>query len=133
VNVLASSSRVVQRSIRPIATPAIVAWTPLLYISPQITRASGTYTYQPRTPLRSSSQKTARPTAGPAERREVEVLGEEDRDDQDREEVVDDGEREQEGAQGARQGRADDGEDGEREGDVGGGRHGPALRASRRR
>lgn len=37
-----SSSRVVQRSIRPIATPAMVAWTPLLYISAQITSASGT-------------------------------------------------------------------------------------------
>lgn len=38
---------------------------PLLYIRPQITRASGTYTYQPRTPLRSSSQKTPRPTTAP--------------------------------------------------------------------
>lgn len=47
------------------ATPAMVAWTPLLYISAQITSASGTYTYHPRTPFRSSSQKTARPTAAP--------------------------------------------------------------------
>lgn len=62
-----SPSRLVQRSIRPIATPAMVAWTPLLYISPQMTRASGTYTYQPRTSLRSSSQNTASPiTASPS-------------------------------------------------------------------
>lgn len=37
-----SPSRRVQRSIRPMATPAMVAWMPLLYISPQMTRASGT-------------------------------------------------------------------------------------------
>lgn len=43
----------------------MVAWTPLLYMRAQITRPSGTYTYQPRTPLRSSSQKTARPTTAP--------------------------------------------------------------------
>ncbi len=43
----------------------MVAWTPLLYISPQITTASGTYTYQPRTRLRSSSQKTTRPATAP--------------------------------------------------------------------
>ena len=60
-----SPSRRVQRSISPIATPAMVAWTPLLYISAQMTSASGTYTYQPRTPLRSSSQKTARPATAP--------------------------------------------------------------------
>lgn len=60
-----SPSRVVQRSIRPMETPAIVAWTPLLYISAQMTRASGTYTYQPRTPLRSSSQKRTRPATAP--------------------------------------------------------------------
>ncbi len=64
---------------------------------------------------------------GEAERDEVELRGEEDRDDQDREEVVDDGEGEQERAQRGRQRRADDREDGEREGDVGGGRHRPAA------
>lgn len=48
------------------ATPAMVAWMPLLYIRPQTTSASGTYTYQPCTPLRSSSQKRPRPTKAPA-------------------------------------------------------------------
>ena len=60
-----------QRSISPIATPAIVACTPLSCISAQITSASGTYTYQPRTRLRSSSQKTTRPGDGEAERRQI--------------------------------------------------------------
>lgn len=47
------------------ATPAMVEWTPLLYISPQMTRASGTYTYQPRTRLRSRNQKRTSPTRAP--------------------------------------------------------------------
>lgn len=64
---------------------------------------------------------------GQAERQKVDLRGEEDRDDQDREEVVDDGEGEQEGAQRGGQGCADHGEYGEREGDVGGGGDRPAL------
>lgn len=64
---------------------------------------------------------------GSTEGGEVDGLGEEDRDDQNREQVVDDGERQQEGAQGGRQRRPDDGEHGEREGDVGGGGHGPSA------
>lgn len=64
---------------------------------------------------------------GTAQRREVQLVGEEDGDDQDRKEIVDDGEGEQERAQRGGQRGADDREDGEREGDVGGGRYGPAL------
>ncbi len=65
-----------------------------------------------------------------AEGEEVDLAGEEHRDDQDGEEVVDDREGQQEGAQGRWQRGADDGEDGEREGDVGGGRDGPAVRGA---
>ncbi|CAM5503700.1 hypothetical protein SNARM312S_04695 [Streptomyces narbonensis] len=43
----------------------MVAWTPLLYMRPQMTRASGTYTYQPWTSLRRSSQKTTSPAIAP--------------------------------------------------------------------
>ena len=50
----------------------------------------------------------------------------EHRDDEDRAEVVDDGQREQERAEGDRQLRAHHGEDGERERDVGGHRDAPA-------
>lgn len=64
---------------------------------------------------------------GADERDEVDVVGEEDRDDQDREEVVDDGERQQERTERGRQRGADDGEDGEREGDVSGCGDGPAV------
>ena len=61
------------------------------------------------------------------ERRDIEVGGVEDRDDGDRDEVVHDGEGEQEGAQARGQVGADDGEHGEREGDVGRRRDGPAA------
>ena len=46
------------------------------------------------------------------------MVGVEERDDDDREQVVDDGEREQEGPQRRRQERAQDGQDGQRERDV---------------
>ena len=64
------------------------------------------------------------------QRQQVEVGGVEDRDDGDREQVVDDGEGEQEGAQRRGQVRADHREHGQREGDVGGGRYRPAAQAS---
>lgn len=69
----------------------------------------------------------AEPDNGLAEGGEVDGVREEDRDDEDREQIVDDGEGEQEGAQGGRQGCADHGQYGEREGDVGGGGHGPST------
>ena len=62
-----------------------------------------------------------------AERGEVQIAGEEDGDDQDREEIVDDREGEQEGAQRGGQRGPDDREDGERERDIGGGGDGPAA------
>lgn len=61
-----------------------------------------------------------------AERQEVDVLGEEDRDDEDGEQVVDDCEGQQEGTQRCGERRTDDREDGQCERDVGGGGHGPA-------
>lgn len=64
---------------------------------------------------------------GPAECQEVDARGEEHRDDQDGEEVVDHGEREEEGPQCRRQRRTDHREDGEGERDVGGGGNGPAC------
>lgn len=67
---------------------------------------------------------------GSAQRPEVQVAGEEDRDDEDGAEVVDDGQGEQEGAQGGGEVGGDDGEDSECESDVGGHRHGPAVEAA---
>jgi hypothetical protein len=62
-----------------------------------------------------------------AQRPQVEVGGEEEGDDEDRAEVVQDGEREQERPQGRREMGADDGEHSEREGDVRGHRDRPAV------
>ncbi len=45
----------VQRSSRPMATPATVAWTPLSCISAQVTSASGRYRYQLRIRSRCSA------------------------------------------------------------------------------
>ena len=64
---------------------------------------------------------------------QVQVLGVEQRDHGDRQQVVDHGQGQQEGAQRGRQVGGDDGENGQREGDVGGGGDGPALRAGARR
>lgn len=56
---------------------------------------------------------------------EVEVVGEEEGDNEDADEVVDDGQGQQEHAQPLWQMRSDHGEDGDREGDVGGRRDRP--------
>ena len=63
---------------------------------------------------------------GDQQRHRVEFAREEERDDQNRDEVVDDGEREQQGTEPARQPLADQRQHAEREGDVGRGRDRPA-------
>jgi hypothetical protein len=63
---------------------------------------------------------------GQQQRPDGEVAGVEHGDDGDRDEVVDHGEGEQEDPQGAREVRADDGQDGHGEGDVRRGRDRPA-------
>ena len=63
-----------------------------------------------------------------AERNERDLIGVEDRDDADRDQVVDHRERQQKDAQRARQARSDEGQHGDRKRDVGGGRNRPAVR-----
>src|SRR5690606_36995178 len=62
-----------------------------------------------------------------AEEQEVQAPGEDDGDDDDPDEVVDDGEGEEEGAQRRREAAAEDAEQGDGEGDVGGHRHRPPV------
>ena len=71
-------------------------------------------------------------TSASASGSRLQGAGVEDRDDRDREQVVDHGEGEQERAQRGRQVGADHGQHGQRERDVGGGRDRPARPARRR-
>ena len=120
---------------RPSSTPATVAWMPEACTSAQVASASGSRSHQDviRRCTRTREQRRAAParaSSGPTSRSD----GVEDRDDRDGDEVVDDGEGQQEGPQRGRQVRADDGEHGQGERDVGGGRDGPApQRVARRR
>ena len=66
------------------------------------------------------------------ERGEIHVLGVEDRDDRDRADVVDDCNGEQQGLECHRNARTEQGQQAQREGDVGGGRDRPAAQILRR-
>ena len=90
-------------------------------------RATGVVTRRCWSSAHASTAATAT-----ASQTQVQVVGEEHRDDHDRDEVVDDGERQQERPQRGRQVGADDGQHRQRERDVGGGRDRPALGAVRR-
>ena len=78
-------------------------------------------------PLLHQQREECQRHQGAEQRQQVEVGGVEDRDDRDRDEVVDDGQRQQEGAHAAGQVGADDGQHRQREGDVGRGGDRPAL------
>ncbi|GAA3091602.1 hypothetical protein GCM10020254_40760 [Streptomyces goshikiensis] len=105
----------------------MVAWTPELYIRPPDDQGERNVDVPAVDALAEQEPEEDQAHDRAAEGQEVDLAGEEHRDDHDGEEVVDHGQGQQERPQGGRQRGADDREDGEREGDVGGGRDGPAV------
>ena len=83
------------------------------------------------TPRRLSSASAAMPTAGEHEGGERQRRRVEEGDDDDGAEIVDDGERQEEYLQRRRDAGAQQGQHADGEGDVGGGRNGPAAQRDR--
>ena len=111
----------------PSSTPATVACTPEACTSAQAAKASGMSRYQARIRFCTSTAKRASGTRASSSMARFEFVGVEERDDRDREEVVDHREGEQEGAESGREMGADHGEYRQREGDVGRGGDRPTV------
>ncbi len=113
-------------TVKPSSTPATVAWMPDACTSPQVRAARGMQ-HPPRADpaLHGPAEQRQRHHRG-GQRHQVQVGGVEDRDDRDGDQVVHHGEGQQERPQAGGEVGADDGEDGQRERDVGRGRDGPA-------
>ena len=119
-------------TVKPRSTPATVACTPEactepMRRGPEAPAATTTH------PLLHECRERHDRDECCEEPDDLEVVGEEERDDRDGQQVVDDREGQQERPKRRRQVGADDGEDREREGDVSGGRDGPAAGPRRRR
>ena len=113
-------------TVKASSTPATVACTPEAWTSAQAATASGSSSHGERIRRCTRKPKPAIGSSGQREAGQVQVVGVEDRDDRDRQQVVDHGEGEQEGAQPGRQVGADHREDRDGEGDVGRRRDRPA-------
>ena len=124
---------------RPVCRHAAGAGSSGRAARPRWWRARPTEHRAPRARRRARGTASKRAHAGPvqptsasddhgraAEHRQRQIGGIEHGDDQHRAEIVDDGERRQEHLQRHRHARAEQRQDAEREGDVGGGRDGPA-------
>ena len=110
---------------KPSRTPATVACTPEACTSVHVAAASGSSSHHERTRRCTSTVNTASGDQRTQQRHQGQVGGEEHRDDRDREQVVDDGQGEQERAQRGRQAAADHREHRQGERDVGRGRDRP--------
>ena len=124
---------------KPSRTPATVAWMPEACTSAQVASAEGQQDQpggqgvdaeEPPVLLRQEGVEAQREQRQ-QQRRRLEVAGVEDGDDADGQQVIHHGEGEQEDPQGAGQVRADDGQDRDGEGDVGGGGDRPAAQRLR--
>ena len=115
-----------------VTTPASVACTPDFSTQTQITRPTTTYGADAAS-TRSAvqQQQHGRARAGRDQHRQRQVVGVEQRDHDDRAEVVDDRDRRQEDLQRRRHARAEQQQDAERERDVGRRRDRPAAQRDR--
>jgi hypothetical protein len=121
------SARRITGTVKPSSTPATVACTPDSVHEHPGRRGQRQSSHQERTRRCTSTANSASGTTAGATA-PSRARGVEDRDDGDREQVVDHGEGQQEHPQRGRQVGADHREHGEREGDVGGGRDRPPRR-----
>ena len=116
---------------RASTTPASVACTPDFSTETQSSAPSTQIGREAAHAGRVQDRKSCDEKPGERQGQRREVVGVEDRDDQDGAEIVDDGERRQEHLQGERHAAAQRGQHAQRKGDVGGGRDRPAAQRHR--
>ena len=113
-------------TVNPSTTPATVECTPLACTSPHVAIPSGTNSHQRPKPRWTANANSPCGDQRQRQRSWREVVGVEDGDDDDGEQVVDHGQGQQERTQGGRQMAGQHREHRQRERDIGGSRHRPA-------